>query len=40
MFEDFDYSNFKNMPPPSDNSLKTLSEIKEINNIPINAFWH
>lgn len=36
IFDDFDYSNFKNMPPPSDNSLKTLSEIKEINNIPIN----
>ena len=35
MFEDFDYSQFKNMPPPADGSLKSLSEINELNKIPI-----
>jgi len=36
MFEEFDYSQFKNMPPPADGSLRTLSEIKSLKNIPIN----
>ena len=36
MFEDFDYSNFKNMPPPKDGSLRSLSEIKDLQKIPIN----
>jgi len=36
MFENFDYSTFKNMPPPKDGSLKSLSEIKDLQNIPIN----
>jgi hypothetical protein len=36
MFEEFDYSEFKNMPPPADGSLRTLSEIKALKNIPIN----
>lgn len=36
MFEEFDYSKFKNMPPPADGSLRTLSEIKSLKNIPIN----
>ena len=36
MFEEFDYSQFKNMPPPKDGSLKSLSEIKDLQNIPIN----
>ena len=35
MFKDFDYSNFKNMPPPKDGSLKSLSEIKDLQKIPI-----
>ena len=35
MFEDFDYSQFKNMPPPADGSLKSLSEINELNKTPI-----
>tara|TARA_B110000858_G_scaffold79683_1_gene92287 strand:- start:1216 stop:1767 length:552 start_codon:yes stop_codon:yes gene_type:complete len=36
LFKNFDYSKFKNMPPPKDNSLKTMSEIKDINKIPVN----
>jgi hypothetical protein len=35
MFENFDYSNFKNMPPPKDGSLRSLSEIKDLQKIPI-----
>ena len=35
MFENFDYSQFKNMPPPKDGSLKSLSEIKDLQNIPM-----
>ena len=35
MFENFDYSSFKNMPPPKDGSLRSLSEIKDLQNIPI-----
>ena len=35
LFKNFDYSKFKNMPPPKDNSLKTMSEIKDVNKIPI-----
>ena len=36
MFEDFDYSQFKNMPPPADGSLKSLAEISDLNKVPIN----
>ena len=35
MFENFDYSQCKNMPPPKDGSLKSLSEIKDLQNIPM-----
>ena len=35
MFEKFDYSQFKNMPPPRDGSLRSLSEIKDLQNTPI-----
>ncbi len=35
MFEKFDYSQFKNMPPPKDGSLRSLSEIKDLQNTPI-----
>lgn len=35
MFENFDYSQFKNMPPPKDGSLRALTEIKELQKIPI-----
>ena len=35
MFDNFDYTNFKNMPPPKDGSLRSLSEIRDLNNIPI-----
>jgi hypothetical protein len=35
MFKDFDYSKFKNMPPPKDGSLRSLSEIKDLQKIPI-----
>ena len=35
MFENFDYSIFKNMPPPKDGSLRSLSEIKDLQNTPI-----
>tara|TARA_Y100000385_G_C12866385_1_gene539525 strand:- start:30 stop:566 length:537 start_codon:yes stop_codon:yes gene_type:complete len=35
MFEKFDYSQFKNMPPPRDGSLRSLSEIKDLQNMPI-----
>jgi hypothetical protein len=35
MFESFDYSQFKNMPPPKDGSLRSLSEIKDLQNTPI-----
>ena len=36
MFDNFDYTSFKNMPPPKDGSLRSLSEIRDLNNIPIN----
>ena len=35
MFDNFDYSNFKKMPPPKDGSLRSLSEIKDLQKIPI-----
>ena len=35
MFENFDYSSFKNMPPPKDGSLRSLSEIKDLQNITL-----
>lgn len=35
MFENFNYSIFKNMPPPKDGSLRALAEIKELQKIPI-----
>ena len=35
MFGNFDYTNFKSMPPPKDGSLKSLSEIKDLQKIPI-----
>jgi len=34
MLDKFNIDNFKKENPPKDNSLKTLSEIKKINNIP------
>tara|TARA_R100000544_G_C2208911_1_gene50844 strand:- start:345 stop:899 length:555 start_codon:yes stop_codon:yes gene_type:complete len=33
IFEDFNLINFKNKKPPSDNSLMTFKEIKEIDNL-------
>ena len=36
MFEDFDLTYFKKKKPPSNDSLKTLSEIKQLERIPIN----
>tara|TARA_R100001460_G_scaffold8194_5_gene20374 strand:+ start:2068 stop:2583 length:516 start_codon:yes stop_codon:yes gene_type:complete len=36
MIKNFDISKFKNNKPPSDNSLKTLSEIKQLLVKPIN----
>jgi len=36
MLDKFNIDNFKKENPPKDNSLKTLSEIKKINNIPDN----
>jgi hypothetical protein len=35
MFNNFDYTSFKNMPPPKDGSLRSLSEIKDLQKIPI-----
>ena len=35
MFKDFNLSKFKNKKPPANNSLKTLSEIKQLQKIPI-----
>ena len=35
MIKDFDISKFKNNKPPADNSLKTLSEIKQLLKKPI-----
>ena len=35
MFENFNYSSFKNMPPPKDGSLRALTEIKDLQKIPI-----
>ena len=35
MFNNFDYTNFKNMPPPKDGSLRSLSEINDLQKIPI-----
>lgn len=35
MFGNFDYTSFKSMPPPKDGSLKSLSEIKDLQKIPI-----
>jgi hypothetical protein len=32
---DFDYSEFKSMRPPSNNSFNTMLEVKELNKIPI-----
>ena len=40
LFKNFEYSKFKNMPPPKDNSLKTMSEIKDINKIPVNIKFY
>tara|TARA_R100000951_G_scaffold74325_2_gene62638 strand:- start:1999 stop:2865 length:867 start_codon:yes stop_codon:yes gene_type:complete len=34
-FSDFDYSRFKSMRPPSNNSFNTMLEVKELNKIPI-----
>ena len=36
MLDKFNIDKFKKEQPPKDNSLKTLSEIKKINNIPNN----
>ncbi len=35
MFNNFDYTSFKSMPPPKDGSLRSLSEIKDLQKIPI-----
>ena len=35
-FEDFDYSRFKKIKPPSDNSYDTMLEVKELNKIHLN----
>ena len=34
-FKDFDYSEFKNIKPPNNNSHHTMLEIKELNKIPM-----
>ena len=34
MLDKFNIDSFKKQKPPKDNSLKTMSEIKKINNIP------
>ena len=36
MFKEFELSKYMNEPPPSDSSIETLHEIKELNKIPIN----
>ena len=35
MFKNFNLTKFKNKKPPADDSLKTLSEIKQLQKIPI-----
>ena len=36
LLKDFDYSSFKKMKPPGDNTFDTMQEIKEIARIPMN----
>lgn len=36
MFKGFNIDKFKNMKPPSDNSFKTMQEVKQLNTIPMN----
>ena len=35
MFKGFNIDKFKNIKPPSDNSFKTMQEVKQINSIPM-----
>ncbi len=35
-FDDFDYSEFKKIKPPSDSSFNTMLEVKALNKIPLN----
>ena len=35
-FDDYDYSEFKNMKPPSNNSFDAMLEVKALNKIPLN----
>ena len=39
MFENFNLNKFKNKKPPANDSLKTLSEIKQLQKIPINKSY-
>ena len=36
MFKGFNIDKFKNIKPPSDNSFKTMQEVKQLEKIPIN----
>jgi hypothetical protein len=36
MLEDFELNKYMNTPPPSDSSIETMHEIKELSKIPIN----
>ena len=36
MFKGFNIYKFKNMKPPSDNSFKTMQEVKQLSTIPMN----
>ena len=37
LFKDFNFSNFKDIPPPSDNSDETKKEIKYLKSIDLNS---
>tara|TARA_R100001509_G_C4750397_1_gene176216 strand:- start:38 stop:553 length:516 start_codon:yes stop_codon:yes gene_type:complete len=39
MFKNFNLNKFKNKKPPANNSIKTLSEIKQLEKIPINKSY-
>ena len=35
LFKDFNISSFKKQKPPSDNSFRTMQEVKELKSIPL-----